>query len=84
MLSTEVFAGTVTVICLISWAGVRLPASAFAATSATVLDWTSCASLSMLTLEPVVRLPATIFSFAALGVTYTEAVAVYALGAAAT
>src|SRR5581483_1084610 len=75
--STVVFAGTATSTCLTSSTGESLVRIAFAAGAATGLDWTTCASLSMLTARPLVRLPSSWVADAALALTKTAAVEVY-------
>ena len=75
MASTAVLAGTETLTCPSrACGGIRL-CRALAASTATVLDSTICASLSMLTAVLVPLLPSTTFWLAELGVTYTSAVA---------
>ncbi len=78
---TLVFGGTVTLTWLARCCAEASLCRAFFASAATVLDWTICASLSMFTAWPAVRLPATWPVFAAFGVTATDADAVYDLGA---
>ena len=52
---------------------------------ATAVDVTTWASVSRLTVAPLVRLPATALDWsAAVGLTFTDAVAVYVLGATVT
>src|SRR5215472_18594205 len=81
----EEFGGTVTVTCAASLKGVSVLCSVWPASVATAVDVTTWDWVSRLTVAPLVRLPATALVWsAAVGVTFTDAVAVYDLGATVT
>src|SRR6516165_8254173 len=85
MTRIEEFGGTVTPICWASCQGVSGLCIIFPASVVTAVEVTTCAWVSRLTVAPAVRLPATALDWsAAVGVTFTDAVAVYDLGATVT
>ena len=72
----EEFGGTVTAICAESLYGVSVLCIMCPASVATAVEVTTWASVSRLTVAPLVRLPATELDWsAAVGMTFTEAVA---------